>query len=154
MTKADSAHSIPAPVVALQAPQDDLRLARTLPAAQSTTRRGLFSGSAITVAALAAPGLAASADSSLAALWAAHAALQADLNADDGPGGLDNWTDEYRADDWQRLWAMERAVLEGAIHSHADAAAKLEAVNRAFEMGERGDESDALLQTIAWLRAR
>ena len=31
MTKAGSASSITAPVVALQAPQDDLRLARTLP---------------------------------------------------------------------------------------------------------------------------
>ncbi len=122
-------------------------------AAQSTTRRGLFAGSAITAAALAAPVLIASADSSLAAPWAAHAALLADLEADDGPGGLDSWTDEYRADDWRRLWAMEKAVLEGAIHSHADAAAKLKAVHRAFEMGERRDEPEAVLQAIAWLAA-
>jgi len=73
-------------------------------------------------------------------------ALVAALVADDRP-------DDETETDWDRVFNLESAVLEGPILSRADAAAKLKVINLAFERSMPDSRRDiaALAQTIAWL---
>lgn len=86
----------------------------------------------------------------IAMIWADAMALHAQLIAE-----RDSGSDADQEAGYDRLFALEDAVLDGTIHSHADAIAKLKAVAVWWGRGEKADESDgpALAQAIAWLEA-
>ena len=124
--------------------------------ATAPSRRALFAGAAgLTV--LAIPVAATVHGGDLAEMWTLSRQMEVDAPKlgvdDDGPLGADEGPESDAH--WNRFFALEEAVMAGAIHTKADAVAKLRAVELIFERGDRIDGADhtALLDVIRWLEA-
>jgi hypothetical protein len=91
-------------------------------------------------------------DQSVAAWWARFLILKATLESLDAEN-RDRADYDENDPEWNAVFAAETFTLTGPIQTKADAIAKLQAVLRSHDIGERGDGADrqALTDVAAWI---